>query len=624
MVRTMGGERSGVRSSELALTARPLSIDGVLDIECADWDRFLCGEVLDADGTSFQSWDEDALAATILERSGVYYAHAGGRYDALWLLDWAVRHGWAWEAKLRGAGVLSVTFGSGKERLEVRDSHALVPMSLKKAAPIGGTHKVGLGLPCECAEGCDGYCALSRPLRPRERRIVGEYLHQDCVALLAMLRGLAGRAESEEIPLGLTVGGTAWATARTWLDLPAATHDLARYTLLRQGYYGGRCEVFRPRARAGERYDIHSSYPAALQRTALPMGEPIVHAGSRAARYFDAGHEGVIYATVKIPESFAPPLPVRMPDRLLFAHGEAHGAWTALELRHAVENGVKIKRIASALFYAKSERALAPFAERVWAMRDDAASEVCSACKLARREKRAMEHPACEREDAFAAWYKWLANSCTGKLAQRPEHETLRFVPRSWGCEDNAPVIRTTEHGFYIAEPSVRIDACAHVEWAAYLTSEARCELHRQLLHAGRAAIYCDTDSVYATRALTRRIGGALGEWGHEGSLTRWRALAPKVYSYEDEDGEAHVRGKGMSGLDAEGFDSLSRGGTWHVARGVRGLRTSIRSADASRLFVRKTLARTLAPVLGWVGGRKRDGATTRAVTIAEYEGREV
>jgi hypothetical protein len=101
--------------------------------------------------------------------------------------------------------------------------------------------------------------------------------------------------------------------------------------------------------------------------------------------------------------------------------------------------------------------------------------------------------------------------------------------------------------------------------------------------------------------------------------MREWLALAPKVYRYRDGDGDEHVKAKGMSGLDAHGFDLLRAGGTWEVNRGVEGLRTAMRH-DAEGVFRRRKLRRTLKPNEGWIGGRISDkNGLTRAPTVSEY-----
>lgn len=582
-----------------------LDIAGVWDIECADWDRFLVGKFLSVDGDSFISWDADTFFDALLEQSGAWYAHVGGRYDGLWFLDMACRRGLDWSATMRGSGVLTAKIGD----LEIRDSFALVPMKLAKFAALGGHSKIEVGLPCECGDECGGYCALSRPLSPTEKRRVEDYLHVDCVALLDSLSALEARAIALDITLKLTVGSSAWATAKAWLDLPPCGHDVGRYTKLREGYYGGRTEVIRTQAATGHRFDIHSSYPAALTRVALPIGKGQAYLSSQATTRFNAGLEGIYTADVYVPECDIPPLPARQPDRLLYPHGAFSGTWTAHELRYAVEAGARIDKIHSGYVWASRDRVLAPFAERVWSYRDQYASTGDPADKV------------------FADWIKWLANSCTGKLAQKPEHSSLSFIPSIDGeapeVDYDLDVVALVYSGVFRQTTRVRVDACAHVQWSAYLTAEARIELHKQLTHA-KTPYYCDTDSVYALEYLDRRIGPDLGQWGYEGQCNDWRALAPKVYRYRDEKGKEHVRGKGLSGLDSAGFDALERGEPWTMTKGVEGLKSAV--SMGKKLFTRRTLTRTLNPVNGWVGGREleADGVRTRPTTVERYNAREV
>jgi hypothetical protein len=72
----------------------------------------------------------------------------------------------------------------------------------------------------------------------------------------------------------------------------------------------------------------------------------------------------------------------------------------------------------------------------------------------------------------------------------------------------------------------------SYPHWAAYLTSEARIELHKKLTLAGSGGVYCDTDSVYSTNKLTADLGPELGQWKKEGIFEDWRAIAPKLYRY--------------------------------------------------------------------------------------------
>ncbi len=174
-----------------------------------------------------------------------------------------------------------------------------------------------------------------------------------------------------------------------------------------------------------------------------------------------------------------------------------------------------------------------------------------------------------------------------------------------------------TRRGIHTETRTERLSPCAHVELAAYLTAAARVELHRQLLAAGDDAIYCDTDSVYSRVPLTRRIGDDLGEWGCEGSMSEWRAVAPKLYRYRDQHGKWIVKGKGLPGLTPDGFAGLIEGKAWTVDRGVSRYRTARRTRrdGTESLFERRSLTRTIGASPGWCGARCWDGTseTTQA-----------
>lgn len=575
----------------------------VFDIECADWTTFVCGAYLDHTGYH-EHWHEWDFATMMLTRQGVYYAHSGGRYDALWLLDQASKRGMRWSATMAGSRVLSARIGN----LEIRDSAALMPDPLKAIAPMGGNAKLETGLVCDCGDKCGGYCRLGR-LTDAEKRRVSEYLEMDCRALQATLESLHARCEEHTISLGQTVGGSAWKTAKEWLGLPKATHSLATYEALSEGRYGARCEVYRQRGDSGHRHDIHASYPAALTRVALPVGTPRAVAGTTASRALSRGDAGIFWCDVRVPERIVAPLPVRVGPRLVYPVGRVSGAWCSVALEYAMRHGAVIERVTSAYIWPETDRVLAPFAKEVWALR----------AKYARSSDAG--------DLAYSAWLKWLANSLTGKLSQSPIHETLRFLPNGTMMRPGTPVLCETEHGSYIAEESCRpvVDACAHVEWYTWLVADA-AGVQLDALCDSRDPWYGDTDSRYSGDKM-EHTGDALGDWGYEGAAFDWHARAPKIYSYrcggckKHPNGGIHVRGKGLSGLTEQGISALDRGEAWRVNRGVDTLKTRVRSGDSS-LWSRRDSERSLKPVPGWVGARIIDGASTRAPTLAEFAAR--
>lgn len=537
----------------------------------------------------------------MLHRRGVYYAHSGGRYDALFILDHAAKRKMRWTATMAGSRVLSARVNN----LEMRDSAALMPDRLEDISPLGGIPKRKTGLVCDCGDSCEGYCRLGR-LTKAEKRLVSEYLEFDCKALKATLERLHELCERDHIELGQTVGGSAWKTAKKWLDLPKATHTVETYNALSEGRYGARCEVYRPRGASGHRHDIHASYPAALTRVSLPVGEPRAVAGTAAGRALTRGDAGIFWCDVHVPERHVAPLPLRVGPRLIYPTGRVSGAWSSVALENATRHGVVVERVTRAYIWPMTSPELAPYAKQVWALR----------AKHAR-----TGDPA---DKAYAAWLKWLANSLTGKLSQSPIHETLRFLPDGVPVDRDLDIICKTDNGSYVAEQSSRpvVDSCAHVEWYTWLVADA-AGMQLDALAASSDPWYGDTDSRYSGDKM-EHTGDELGDWGYEGPAFDWHARAPKIYSYrcggckKHPDGGIHVRGKGLSGLTVVGISALDRGEAWRVNRGVDTLKMRIRSGDSS-LWTRRDSERNLKPVPGWVGARILDGASTRAPTLAEF-----
>jgi len=615
---------------------RPIAFDGTWDLETESWDKFVMGGIhTPKGGTETYDSPDACFDALMTLPKGTYWAHNSGRFDGLWFAGELLKRRIPWTGALRGSSIIAINVA---EKV-FRDSYAVFPEPLSVVAQTGGAEKIDVGLSCTCEltcrgycsirgvdcqcfcrkdcqkrkvkcacpPSCGGYCAIKRKMPSEQRSKVRDYLVHDVEGLQSGLIALRDYCAKSDIDLKTTIGSCAWNTCARWIGLDTSTpaHTLALYTEYRMGYYGGRTEPYHMGKRrhgsiagnlphGGNRYDIHSSYPAALSAIALPVGDI---RSSNASQAYRDGHDGVYDAVVTVPECYSPPLPVRTADRLAYCFGTLKGTWTGIELRHAEACGAKIERIISGVYCEQSEQVLKPFADRGWGLRDKAKKE---------------------ENDAIYKWVKWLINSLTGKLAMAPSAVSLACVDEDEGMKPGETRIMHKHGMLVLAREVERVSACAHVEWAAHLTSHARTELHRQLLAAGTDALYCDTDSVYTRGTLNRRIGDELGEWGHEGEMSDWQCLAPKVYRYWDpKKGKYIVRGKGMSRLDAMGFDELAEGKEWTVDAGVNTLRTAIRKGGD--IFSRKTLSRKLAKSSGFVGSRRRVGDGTEAVDFAEY-----
>lgn len=576
-----------------------ISIDRFFDIETADWDTYVLGGVVTAGSREyFSTRDPLELFYNLLDTGGDVWAWNGGLFDFLWFADIAREQGIPVDFGLAGPRIIRLTAG----KLVLRDAIAVIPMSLQKASEIVGPKmSKETGLPCICDDDCGGYCSIATDMPAHLLERLDEYLKEDCLKGLDIVEAVIEEADRSSYYLGGTIGGSAYKTADNLLDLPKARWSNSAYAIAREAYFGGRTEVFQPTADEGFSYDINSAYPAALVETALPTGQryELETAGAQAA--YRNGKEGVFMARVDVPEDmYIPPLPVRIGPRVCFAVGPLQGTWTAPELREAERLGCTVQ-IDGGISWGESEKVLAPFMEHVWARRD------------ANRENKALY-----------TWHKFMANSLTGKLAERPDKERVMLFPDesdivfcpggSCGarCSGAATCKRSKccdgacrgscgrwsavdHYGTIWSAPLWKISDCGHVHWAAYLTAATRIKLARQLRadgQGGRTALYCDTDSVYATAPRDLDIGPKLGEWGDDGPISDFFALAPKMYRYAFEGGE-QVKAKGLSGITRADFDAFVSGHPVTRDRGVMSFKSAARSPNSKRLFRRKSMARS-------------------------------
>jgi hypothetical protein len=199
----------------------------------------------------------------------------------------------------------------------------------------------------------------------------------------------------------------------------------------------------------------------------------------------------------------------------------------------------------------------------------------------------------------------------TGAFAQDPEQDVVALGEEYADKQGYEPV---GNYDWIWRRKVFRISERAHVQWAGVLTSRARIELNRQISHAGDDWCYSDTDSVIATRELTRNIGDDLGQWKFEGHATGFEAIAPKVYTYQDTAGERFARAKGIPDAVRE-WDRINAGETIELNRGVKSL---LVAAKGHKLFERNDGHRRVSRKEQWCGARIRVGDRTRAPHVQE------
>lgn len=588
----------------------------VFDIETCDWTNFLFGGVLDSDGARIYDWtQEDDYVDDLLSLEGEVWGHNAGKFDSVWLLRHLFRRGIDFVPVLSGASMIALQIKGGPCFV---DSFRLAPMSLAKfAIAFAAPDKLKQDSPIPY----EAYSFSASRYHPA----IKEYLRADLAALQSALAGLQSFVDGHGWQLRRTIGSSAWASAQAALLLPDASWSKRQYEWARSGYFGGRVTVGRTRAPRIRCADINSAYPASLCRTAVPTGTPAWHDDSRTA--YSKGLEGIFGATVEVPESFCPPLPLRSKDgaRLGYPTGTLKGRWTGLELRHAEEAGCRV-RVHRGLVWPRREVLFDSFVLSVWGARAEVINE------------HGKDHPR-------ATWIKLFANSLTGKFAQDPEGESFAcgdHGERAW-CRAKHPVKhdpsktpcprdRCCEHlcaktcGRWsvfghpdlrlFSYPYWRISDCAHVHYAAYLTASTRVQLHREMRDD---FVYSDTDSVKHLDHMPSDVGPELGQWENEGDGRDWHCLAPKTYKYFSEKKQKDIaKAKGIP-FAAKHWGKLLAGEGVPLG-GVHSIKSALRGGSKEP-FQKRELTRKIAPSTERIGDRILLGnGETRPPTIAEFE----
>lgn len=585
-----------------------LSNPCVLDIECARWVEFVIGCVM-VNGEPWTSTNEDYLFDYLLKkcRGQLVWAHAAGRYDGLWALRHAIKRGLPWSAISAAGAIISIEIGEKDEAVTICDSYRLWPDKLSRIGELLGLPKLEVGLPCICSKRCGGYCSIDHQHASRIR----PYLIRDCEVLVKALRWIGDLCARHDIPLRRTVGATAWADAQEMLELPSADklYDVQQSLLLRQGAYGGRCEVYRIRAPLVYLYDIHSAYPWGLATTPVSFTAPDYK------RRIEIDRAGVYWCTVNVPEMDLPCLPISMDNGLRWVYGTLTGAWTHHELLYAVSLGAKIETIHSSATWTD---------ERVW----------FDGWLKARADLRKQYG----YRSAEGEWIKWVVNSFIGKTLQHPIRETVVageppcVCKRGYACECREAL--DPEGRFWTRKRS-RVAPSGHPMVNAMVTSVVRVEGHKQMTVTNGGRAYIDTDGIATTIKVNRRLGPEVGEWGHDSDtdvLQNWFAPAPKVYT-----GDAariplatKYRAKGVPVRDEFAWHAYTcsepdcptckEHGRGVEIDGVKGLQSALRNGDD--VFARREIQRRQLKQMGrLIGSRLVTGDVTRSLSIDEYKG---
>lgn len=299
--------------------------------------------------------------------------------------------------------------------------------------------------------------------------------------------------------------------------------------MARAAYHGGRCECFQ----VGDvenvyTYDVSRHYAAVMLQEPMPDLDGLTYVEKPISANLSGLH-GLVEATVDVPATPIPVLPVIGPDeQLYFPTGRIHGSWVIAELRAAIERGASVVSLDRIAYTRKVVYPFETFVNVVMNMRSEWERKL----------------------NPLAFWAKMLPNGLYGRLGVR-EIQTYRTYHRSQRTlapEDinGKDVIWIGDMRFLIADYNVRMQSkIQNVLWAATITAYGRLRLLRHLEAAGPSLVYCDTDSIFSTEPL--RVGsGHPGEIRDTGHFRRGTILGPKLYRLESGDTPDMVAARGI------------------------------------------------------------------------------
>ena len=364
------------------------------------------------------------------------------------------------------------------------------------------------------------------------------------------------------------------------------------YDWCKQGFFGGRTEVFRHKIQFTEDQikrgyfavykDICSLYPTVQFYDELPCGIPILTIDPEYDDIEKFLIENFGYCEVDIicpkDKNVIPLLPERKNGKLIFDMVNKYNTiYTTAELLKAVQIGYKITKVYKSLKFEKTRELFKSYIRKFLKIKAEAGGYkgdnideyIAKYAELGIE----LEKDNIKPNKGLKLLAKNMLNNLWGKFGQKDNLPTTEYVNSDKWFR---LLQRHKEGKIELKNETLIDDDCAYVQYiekesdntsllstnvalAGFVTSQARLRLYKQLELIGKdRLIYCDTDSiVYINSPDGYNIpsGDMLGEWEDECStkehkinpITYFVALAPKSYGYKTMYGDGDIKCKGIT-----------------------------------------------------------------------------
>ena len=453
-----------------------------------------------------------------------FYAHAGGLADFQFILENLVgRSGYEIKAAFSGSSAIIVKVKRGKNCWHFIDSYWLLRDKLENIAKWIGMAK-GESEKRQTEEEAKEF------YRSADIYTLMQYNELDCEILWKaidqfqdILWELGGQLQKTIASCALQLFRRKFLTSD--INTCNAVNERAR-----QAYFASRVEVFEEKCTDAFYYDINSSFPYAMTS---PCPGELLGSTNHLPDY------GLYMAdvTIRVPECYLPPIPMRIKGRLFFPVGVWRSWLSNVDIELLLEEGGQILRVHEAMQFAPFHD-LSAYATTIYEMRKNASTPV---------EKIVL---------------KFLLNSLYGKFAESATKSALHINP----CKIDRENWEMLFPGAWLYEKEVPVPHM-HVPVSTHITAQARKTIFNYMSKC-REFHYCDTDGFSTPDHLL--TSDDLGDIKLEKMIDDSHWVAPKVYNMQGRElqkdgswkelGDKGVKAKGFSRMNVERFQHLLEG----------------------------------------------------------------
>lgn len=325
------------------------------------------------------------------------------------------------------------------------------------------------------------------------------------------------------------------------------------HDLIREAFYGGRAEVYKPHGFDLLYYDVNSLFPYAMVND-MPVGEPrLVCFDKPEPLEKIKGKMGFAIVSVKKRKTAEgrPTLPVRIKGKIYYPTGEWTGIYFIPELFDAKKRGYKIK-VHSYIEFDKNKELFKDYVNEIYSYKAKSTGV-----------------------DRYV--YKLMLNSLYGRFGMKTHHPVIKIVNEETakklrdmhemehceqieGSERYIVSVDTSKILPYIDLNDDNINnyevkkgwkvqqTMQSIPIAAAITSYSRMYMNKIIGDKQYNVYYTDTDSIVVDKPLSRRkvSSNMLGKFKLEHKIKEGLFILPKVYYIREQNLEL-VKFKGMS-----------------------------------------------------------------------------